>query len=209
MIEHYIRIGICAIAVLWAIVRVHQTGNYARIRLYLYAVLADVLVLGAYGLRVGFSGFGYEVAYTVSYTLLGILAILAARSAARSIPTAVAAFVTNAAVIASLFAWQQSNKSTVALLTILQAGIFFVAGITALAASNANPVYRAPMRTLGSLWITQMGFCYLYAAGVSLARTEWEAIGDWMPTLIAVAALVKLGFDFKHEAHARLEPQTQ
>ena len=207
--EHIVRLVICAVAVLWAIARVHQTGNYTRIRLYLYAVLADVVGLGIYGLMVDWRGTGYQAAYTASYTLLGILAILAARAAAQHVPAAVTAFVVNAAIIASLVSWYQSDHSAQVVLLGVEAGLFFIAGMSALAAAQTPGPYAAPMLTLGSLWLVQMGFFYLYAAGIGLSRPGWEAIGDWLPTAIAVVAFGKLGFDFKHEPQAQLAQQTQ
>lgn len=189
-------------AALWAVASVHQTGNYTRIRVYLYVMVADAVVTGAVAWKFGVTSDMYLRVYFICLTAVCIAALMVARGALKLIPGSVSlgSMSVVVGIAFGLMSWQwYSLKDPYSAAFILEAVMVSIAGMVAWVCSTADTTYRAPLRTLGSLWLVQMGFFYVYAAGLTLNAGFWQSIGEWMPPTITSIALMKLGRDFKSE----------
>lgn len=187
-------------AILWAIARVHRSGNYSGIRVYLYALLADAVLAGGYGAMVDYSGEGYRLAYLCGTGVIAIAAILCAFRALKFMRYTLTAFVSTGSTLAALIAWNQGAQEPPALAVIAAGFLIGIAGFLAMAVAWTSE--ETAFRTLGALWLCQAGMFYIHAVGVGQYQQAWEQIGNWLPAVVLSAGLLKLGFDFKHHAHA-------
>ena len=197
-----VRTVVYIVAVLWAVSRVHYTGNYSQVRVYLYALLGDAIATGTYAYFWGTLGIGYWLVYTVSFTIVAVAALNVAVKALSFAPTFLAkitgSIAITSAVLSGMLVWVTSDRTPHTLVVILEGSLIAAAGVMTLhSARMADRAYRDTFATLGALWLVQMGFFYTYAAGVSWNAAPWQWLGEWVPTTIIVAALGKLGWEFR------------
>ncbi len=206
------------IAVLgWAVYRAHASGNYYRIRWYLWSMFLTAVAQEAY---LTYFGTSYDPAYWIIYSI-GTAAILVnawlvsfemmLRNPFRKwlgwVPVAVSGFFA-----AYFFIWVPVASPTGKLLAV-QAAILASAGLNILLSEMvtctlAEFVWGKNMaiRTVGQLWMAQMVMFCVMAAGWSVAPKAWGVVGHWVPAGIVILFFLRLGWHLRPEHRLPVYP---
>lgn len=196
------------IATFCAIWSVQLTGNYFRIKRFLYAHVAATF---STELFISSGGDTASTAYFWLYVLttlpILICAVLISARLLSHVPEALRGdyiFVPVALAIVAYFLtpWK---PSPVGFFSVLQACILLVVGAQTRVAAEEVPNPR-PHKTLGMLWVLQSILFFLYACGLNLSTVGWERIGNWLPALLVGGAMLKLAVDFQRSSY---EPVTK
>lgn len=197
--------GVCALAISTALASALMTGNYSRIRAYLWAMLWHSMGTGVWCIFAQPEGEVYFWLYAVVWTLpLLVTAARVSHEAVQHVPPAIRrkiAWVSAAAgVIGGYFSAQPSEGS---ILTAVIGGFMATLGLRVRIAAfwmqqfGSTELHGgAPYRTLGLLWILQSFLFWLYASGVPLYPREWHALGEWTFAAVITPFMLKLMYDF-------------
>ena len=195
------RASLTIIAIGWALYRAYASGNYLRIRWYLWSLLGAALLGEAY-LHYGHdSATAYWIIYSVvtaailtNAWLVSFEMVLKNPLRRVVIPSAMASG------LVGLFLAIGPDTSPSTMLLLVQACVLAVAGLqivlsTPIVFSEAAFIWGEdrPLRTLGLLWMTQAVMFYVMAAGWQLFPARWYAIGDWLPATVVIMFMVNLG----------------
>lgn len=186
-----------------ALISVQLTGNYFKIRWYLFAQLVCTFCLEIL-LACGFereSAIYRGTYFTLSAPVLFCTAVIAWRLV-RNIPDQLRPhYIAVPAILAIVAAYLTPASNPISLYLLFNACVLLVTGTQTRAAAELieNPAERAPHRTLGLLWVVQSMIFFLYASGVNIYPKGWEEIGGWLPAIVGILGIGKLSWDFLTE----------
>lgn len=203
------RASLTILAVIVCLASASGTGNFTRIKRYLWMLLFSAVSFEWYLLYYTPEGWTYfflylwwtmPVIYTAWRVALESLDFLPSTLHRKTEIGSVIAGLAGAALI--------MPYDAISVLMALQGGALMAIGIQAsigALALTAVPVYKnfrgiAPYSTLGLMWIVQAVFCYVYAAGWQMAPEGWYWIGEWFPATAIAGGLLKLAWDFHSTA---------
>lgn len=199
------RAAFLILGILWAIGSVSTTGNYRLIRRYLWALLTATTITELYLTLNEPEGNVYLWTYAVVTIPILFTAIMVGWHASRFIPPFLRRVTLTIAIGQAGFGLLFSyTAAPIPFLMSLQASILSIAGVLTLVSLPVlkvtgmpeNAEGSEPFWTLGLLWVMQAIVFYLYANGAPAYPAGWSKLGEWVPALLVILGMAKLGFDF-------------
>lgn len=189
-------------SVVFALCMAWITGNYLRIRAYLWAMLAYKLATVGY-LAVGSRE---DAAYHWVYSL-GTLGFLLAglwvmREAVQFAPKELRHKYLFAPITCGAFLILTSASMDVPVMIMtIQAAAYAIIGIPTRASCfilERTFTYRGsmPYKVLGTYWMLQALLCLLYATGIAAGSEVWHNWGTWILAAPPIVANTVLGWSF-------------
>lgn len=196
---------VCALAIGAALASALVSGNYNRIRTYLWAMLWHSLGTGAWCIFAQPEGELYFWLYAVVWTLpLLVAGVRVSQEAVQHVPPAVRRKIAGVSLAAGAIGFYFSLQPTrYSVLTALIGGVMATLGLRVRISAFWMQEFGStelhgglPYRTLGLLWILESFLFWLYAAGVPLYPQEWHALGEWTFAALISPFMLKLMYDF-------------